>query len=198
MKIPLASLHYQAADPTSLQTNDPLEMLITAVAAGTELDRAHNLNSIVVLNDRSLMVEITFILDATGTKLPLNAVKPIDNPTPPAGTGKAFIVGNRLDLGNWVPNTVQMYDDGTNGDETAGDNFWTYTIQASPGENIQYKFTIGNAGQGWGPTEEYPMTNRGFDANDTNGNRRMIIRDVFADRPESSGSLGNLAEVLDP
>ncbi|MBM4320372.1 MAG: hypothetical protein FJ125_10525, partial [Deltaproteobacteria bacterium] len=81
VKIPFALLNYQASDP--------LEMLITAVERGeggsdVEVDRAPNRNAIVLFSDRSLLVELTLVLDATGTRLPLTAHKAIDDPPPPA------------------------------------------------------------------------------------------------------------------
>jgi alpha-amylase/alpha-mannosidase (GH57 family) len=192
LKIPRTALNWQA--------NDPLEMLVTAVATtGTELDRAPNLNSIVVAADRSLLVEVTLILDATGSEIPLNAVNSIANPPPPAGTGKAFIVGNQPALANWTPNSIQMADDGTtHGDTTAGDNLWTFRMLVPPATELNYKYTIGAQGQGWGGTEEYPLTNRGLLVSDTNSNRKMVIKDIFADRPEPSGSLGPQTEITDP
>lgn len=191
--VPKAALNFQAGDP--------LEMLTTVVTTGTgaaEVDRAPNQNALVVHADRSKLVEITFVLDCTGNRLPLTAVKPIDNPVPPAGTGKAFIVGNLPELANWTPSSVQMFDDGTNGDESAGDNFWTFRLLVPPMTSVQYKYTIGNAGDGWGPSEEYPLTNRGFEAKDLNGDGKMLVRDVFADRPEPSGSLPPLTTIENP
>ena len=38
--------------------------------------------------------------------------------------------------GGWVPNQVQMYDDGTNGDGVAGDNVWTFAIALPRGSRI--------------------------------------------------------------
>ena len=191
LKIPFATLHYQA--------DDPLEMLIVTTEGGVENDRVPEQNGVVVFNDRSLLVEVTIVCDATGTKLSLDAVKAIDDPPPPTGTGTVFIVGGRPEFGDWTPNTVPMSDDGaTLGDETAGDNLWTFQLLVPPLTELQYKFTIGSAGQGWGPTEEYPLTNRGLLVNDTNGDLKMYVVDVFADRPGTSGSMGALTEIVNP
>lgn len=187
LAIPKATLSYQV--------DDPLEMIVTAVSGTTEVDRAPNLNAIAIHADRSKMVEVTFVVDCTGSRLPITAFKAIDNPPPPAGTGKVFIVGNLTELANWTPNTIQMFDDGTNGDEAAGDNSWTFRMLVPPMTSIQYKYTIGEANQGWGPTEEYPLTNRGFVARDEDGDGKVVIRDVFADRPEPSGSLPELTQM---
>jgi len=191
LRIPLSALNWQA--------DDPLELLIVATEAGEELDRVPALNGVVVFQDRSLLVEVTIVLDATGERLPLDAVKAIDNPPPPAGTGTAFIVGNLPELASWTPNTVPMADDGeTHGDETAGDNLWTFRLSVPPLSELQYKFTIGSEGEGWGPTEEFPLTNRGLLVSDANGDLLMKVVDVFADRPDPSGSMGDLTEIANP
>ncbi|MBI4817820.1 MAG: hypothetical protein HY791_16285 [Deltaproteobacteria bacterium] len=191
LRVPFASVSFQA--------NDPLEMLMTITAAGEELDRAPNLNSLVLSPDRSTLVEVTLILDATGSRLPLEFVKPIDNPPPPEGTGRAFIVGNLPEIGSWVPNTVSMVDDGaTLGDTFAGDNYWTFQMFLPPLTGVQYKYTIGTMGDGWGPTEEYPLTNRGFVVRDTDSDGKVVVRDVFADRPNPSGGMGALSTFDNP
>jgi hypothetical protein len=64
-----------------------------------------------------------------------------------------------------------------------------------PLTDVQYKYTIGHSGDGWGPTEEYPLTNRGLTITDRNGDRKMEIHDVFADRPEPSGSMSMMSQV---
>jgi alpha-amylase/alpha-mannosidase (GH57 family) len=187
LAIPKVLLNYQL--------DDPLEMVVTAVSGTTEVDRAPNLNAVLIHSDRSRMVEVTFVADCTGNRLPLTKVKNIDNPPPPTGTGRVFIVGNLPETGNWAPNTIPMFDDGTNGDETAQDNFWTFRMLVPPMTSVQYKYTIGITGQSWGATEEYPLTNRGFVAADENGDGKVVIHDVFADRPEPSGSLPGLTQM---
>ncbi len=59
-----------------------------------------------------------------------------------------FIVGAHPKLGDLVPNKAAMYDDGTHGDQRAGDNVWSYTATLSPGERIFYVYTnSGKEGQ---------------------------------------------------
>ncbi len=188
MRVPFSSIHYQSGDP--------LEAVITAVDAGVEFDRAPNANSLVVFVDRSRLVEVTFVLDATGDRVALDAVSTINNPPPPAGTGTVFIVGNLAELGNWTPNQVAMADDGTSfGDAQANDNRWTFRLLVAPMADVQYKYTIGSAGESWVATEEFPLTNRGFLATDRNDDRKMVVEDVFADRPDPSGSLAPMTTV---
>lgn len=52
-----------------------------------------------------------------------------------------FIVGPYPELGDNVPNKVAMFDDGTHGDQKAGDNVWSYTAKFSPGRKIFYVYT---------------------------------------------------------
>jgi hypothetical protein len=47
-------------------------------------------------------------------------------------------------LGASTPNTIPMYDDGTNGDEVAGDNIWTiaFDIPRTPGKLLRIGYKI--------------------------------------------------------
>ena len=70
---------------------DPRELVVVVDGpagdegdAEVELDRVPNLNSLQLFPDLTAQVEVTIVLDATGFKLPLDEVKPIDNPVPPA------------------------------------------------------------------------------------------------------------------
>ncbi len=88
------------------------------------------------------------------------------------------IAGNHESLGNWSPNAVLMYDDGTRGDEAAHDNVWTIELMLPEGFQLEYKYTNSGAVGSWTPGEEFSGNNRriivrrGLDG-------RMIVRDVF-------------------
>ena len=56
-----------------------------------------------------------------------------------------YIVGNHPKLGNLVPNKIAMYDDGTHGDQKAGDHVWSYSATFSPGTSLFYVYT--NSGE---------------------------------------------------
>jgi lysophospholipase L1-like esterase len=56
-----------------------------------------------------------------------------------------YIVGNHSKLGKLVPNKVAMYDDGTHGDQTAGDHVWSYSATFAPGTKLSYVYT--NSGE---------------------------------------------------
>ncbi len=52
-----------------------------------------------------------------------------------------YIVGNHPALGDLVPNKVAMYDDGTHGDQRAGDKVWSYTATFPRGTRLSYIYT---------------------------------------------------------
>lgn len=73
-----------------------------------------------------------------------------------------FIVGSTEELGDWTPNVVRMYDDGTNGDEKAGDGIWSLLTQVPVSMEVHYKYTNSGARGVWVPGEEFPSRNRTF------------------------------------
>ncbi len=56
-----------------------------------------------------------------------------------------YIAGPHPQLGNSEPNKIAMFDDGTHGDQKAGDNVWSITATFSPGQKIFYVYT--NSGE---------------------------------------------------
>ena len=52
-----------------------------------------------------------------------------------------YIAGPMPQLGDNVPNKVAMFDDGTHGDQKAGDNVWSYSATFSPGQKVFYVYT---------------------------------------------------------
>ena len=70
-----------------------------------------------------------------------------------------YIVGSDQKLGNWVPNKVRMFDDGTHGDDK-GDGIWTIEVQLPEGAEIEYKFTNSGAEGDWNSSEEFAQSNR--------------------------------------
>jgi lysophospholipase L1-like esterase len=51
------------------------------------------------------------------------------------------IVGADPELGALVPNTIAMHDDGTGGDQKAGDGVWTYAAAFAPSKMVLYVYT---------------------------------------------------------
>ena len=60
-----------------------------------------------------------------------------------------YIVGAHPKLGDLVPNKVAMYDDGTHGDQRAGDTVWTYSATFSPGTTLFYVYTNSGEERKW-------------------------------------------------
>jgi lysophospholipase L1-like esterase len=59
------------------------------------------------------------------------------------------IVGNHPSLGNFSPNTIAMHDDGTSGDEHAGDRIWSYRATLPAGTRVRYVYTNSGAPGQW-------------------------------------------------
>jgi hypothetical protein len=89
-------------------------------------------------------------------------------------------------MGSSTPNVIPMYDDGTNGDETAGDNIWSIYFdlpRAQPGRvfRMGYKYTWGTQGAVWSGSEEWPGNSRILEVVDDNGDDFVYRHDVFGD-----------------
>ncbi len=82
---------------------------------------------------------------------------------------------------NWVPNLLPLYDDGTHGDDIAGDNIWVRSFVLPETLRIGYKYTYGAQGQNWTGTEEWPGNQRLLEIVDVNGDGVVARFDVFAD-----------------
>jgi lysophospholipase L1-like esterase len=52
-----------------------------------------------------------------------------------------YVAGNHPSLGNIVPNQIALHDDGTNGDQRAGDGVWSYAVRFEPGKRFFYVYT---------------------------------------------------------
>ena len=85
-----------------------------------------------------------------------------------------YIAGNHELLGNWDPNKVRLFDDGTHGDQTAHDGIWSLEVQLPMGLEIEYKYTNSGAEGSWNPGEEFPMTNRKLKVSSNPGTRQII------------------------
>jgi hypothetical protein len=179
----------------AMAEGDPLELAVYAVEGTRVADRAPFTGSKVVFEDRSNLVYVTFECDVSGAQVAIDTYISIANPPTPRGTGTVFISGNHDKLGNWRANKIPMRDDGVVPDRVAGDNIWTGTFGLPPLTQLKYKYTIGLPSDydRWTNTEEFPLTNRGFTVEDADADRKVIIKDTFADRPQPSGTTGRLS-----
>ncbi len=89
------------------------------------------------------------------------------------------ITGNIPQLGEWKPNTVQMYDDGTHGDVTASDGIWTLAVEVPYGVEVQYKFTNSGIEGMWVPGEEFPAQHRSIKLELRHGETQIVLLDSF-------------------
>ena len=126
------------------------------------------------------MVKVMFAVDASGKALDGNGTEQlIRQPTKGDKIYLAITVDESSPVADasgmlkskMAPNdpTTAMFDDGTNGDEEAGDGVYTRVLVLPRGLRIKYKYTNGSAGEGWTRTEEWP------------GNARILeVKDVLS------------------
>ena len=62
---------------------------------------------------------------------------------------KIYIAGAHPKLGDQLPNAIAMYDDGTHGDQKAGDRVWSFSATFSPGTRVFYVYTNSGARGKW-------------------------------------------------
>ncbi|MGD0339578.1 MAG: carbohydrate-binding module family 20 domain-containing protein [Bacteroidota bacterium] len=111
---------------------------------------------------RKELVTVLFQVDATHIQVP-KAV---------------YIVGNQSVLGNWTPNLVRMYDDGTHGDVKESDGIWSLELQFPAKIKVEYKYTNSGFEGVWVPSEEFPANNRQLMISAQPG-ERQIVKDKF-------------------
>jgi alpha-amylase/alpha-mannosidase (GH57 family) len=190
-KIPFESLE--------MAFGDPLEIFVVAAEGDQVIDTSPYAGSKVIFDDITTLVYVTFEVDVSGTLLPVDAYVSIENPPPPAGKGIVYIAGNQDVMGNWIPNKIPLIDSGQAPDKTAGDQVWTGTFGFAPGTMLRYKYTSGlpKDEAKWPGTEEFPLTERGLDVTQEPGCNSMLVQDVFADRPNPTGTSGPNTEVTE-
>ena len=183
-KIPFASLE--------MAYGDPLEIFALAAEGDKVIDTAPYTGSKVIFDDITTLVYVTFEVDATGKTVPVNAYVNIENPPPPDGNGIVYIAGNQDVLGSWIPNKVPLIDSGDAPDVTANDGIWTGTFGFAPGTMLRYKYSIGlpKDENKWPGTEEFPLTERGLDVTQDPACGKMLVQEIFADRPNPTGTSG--------
>ncbi len=138
-------------------------------------------------------------MDVTGTLLPVSAYVTLENPPPPGGKGIVYISGNQDVLGSWIPNKIPLVDSGQGPDKIANDGIWSGTFGFAPGTMLRYKYTSGlpKDENKWPGTEEFPLTERGLDVTQAPGCNKMLVQDIFADRPNPTGTSGPNTTVVE-
>jgi alpha-amylase/alpha-mannosidase (GH57 family) len=89
-----------------------------------------------------------------------------------------YIVGNVKALGEWTPNLVRMYDDGSHCDALANDGLWSLELDVPIGADVQYKFTNSGKKGEWIPSEEFPAEHRTM-LIQTRSQQTLIIMNTF-------------------
>ena len=102
-------------------------------------------------------------------------------------------------LGNWAPNVIAMYDDGTHGDAAADDGLWTLALDLpwfdpgnGPAVRIGYKYTYGHPAQGWSGSEEWPGNQRLLELRDVNHDHVITRQDLFGDETTNKDKANGL------
>lgn len=105
-------------------------------------------------------------------------------------------------MGAWSPNNIPMYDDGTNGDQVAGDNIWTIYFDMKIGTRVGYKYTWGTPGALWTGSEEWPGNQRVLEAIDITEpepdgfvRRRDVFQDEASNKDRVNLRLGGTGNV---
>jgi alpha-amylase/alpha-mannosidase (GH57 family) len=180
----------------AIKEGDPLQLQLVFGHAGKSADLAPSLDAKALVDDPTAAVFVTFVCDVSEKSgISLTSYGDLCNQPAPKGKGIVYIAGNHPSLGmkaKWVPNKVALRDDGLEGDAKAGDGLWTRVVQLPRGTALKYKYTVGitmHEGQ-WACTEEFPLTERGLEVTKNPATKKLLVQDIFADRPTPTGTLG--------
>lgn len=80
----------------------------------------------------------------------------VDMRTDPFGRPPS-VMGNHPSLGAFVPNVVRLYDDGSHGDQRAGDGIWSRGFTLTDPQVLTYAFTNGAQPGAWTGLENYRL-----------------------------------------
>jgi len=144
------------------------------------------------------LVKVMFTVDVSGEGLDGNGAPQLIRQPTKAGVFLAVTVDDSSPIADaagviksqMTPNDpdTAMFDDGTNGDEQAGDGIYTRLLVLPRGMRVKYKYTNGSAGEGWTRTEEWPGNARILEVKDVlsrsadgSADCLVIRRDVFGD-----------------
>jgi len=86
----------------------------------------------------------------------IDAVLRVDMAADPSGR-PPFVMGNQPQLGGFVPNAVPLYDDGSHGDQRAGDGVWSARFTFTEPQLLTYAFTNGAPAGSWTGLENYRL-----------------------------------------
>ena len=141
------------------------------IAAGALLEGEDLLpeRGALLTDDEDDTVLITFGVDANSIAGQLD----------PSGGVVVTLSGDLPELGGWLGNAIGLVDDGTMGDETAGDGWWTTTVELPRQGAFSYKYMFGAVGDGSWDNVEYTGDDRVRWAWDLDGDGRIALVDTF-------------------
>ncbi|MCC6748307.1 MAG: hypothetical protein IT371_11655 [Deltaproteobacteria bacterium] len=167
----------------------------------------------IQLSCDAALVNVMFTVDASGQALDGNgAPQLVRQPTKAGKVFLAITVEDSSPIGDgagrlkpqMVPNDpdTAMFDDGTNGDEVAGDGVFTRVLVLPRGMRVKYKYTNGSAGEGWTRTEEWPGNARLLEVKDVVSRHAdgapdclVIRRDSFGDEASNKNQVNLNARI---
>ena len=196
----------------------PFEAVITAAAAGVTFAACYTPGRIKVVLQVRLASDardgncepiqpFLWADDKPGSQMFITGGVHKETPTCGAGRTAFCLQPGEIDavnaaLGNWVPNKVAMFDDGSHGDGAASDGIYTFAFEAphwpaaaapdGAGVRIAYKFTYGAQGQGWTGAEEFPGNQRILELDDRNNDHLIVRLDHFADETSNKDKANGL------
>ena len=150
-------------DVVLVYNNLPESTSHCTLAALSVVARAHDLP----------LVDASALLAAKGAELRAEAERRRDLVPPPAPftpgiittvvfrvdmageAGRPHIMGNLPSLGNGKPNVTPLFDDGTHGDQRAGDGVWSLAVRIVGYPRIAYLYTNGDTPGSWTGLENY-------------------------------------------
>jgi lysophospholipase L1-like esterase len=151
-------------DVVLVYNNLPEFLSHCSLAALSEVARAHEVP----------LVDSSALLAAKGAELRADAEqrRNLVPPTAPEATqsivtnvvfrvdmagepGRPFIMGNLPSLGSAQPNVTPLFDDGTHGDQRAGDGVWSLSVAVVGFPRIAYLYTNGDTPGAWTGLENY-------------------------------------------
>ncbi|HEY4219805.1 MAG TPA: Ig-like domain-containing protein, partial [Myxococcota bacterium] len=164
-------------DPTSSDASEDALALASVEPSqySAALEAAVDASLVPIVCDPSQIL-VMFTVDASGQGKDGNGAPQFIRQPPKEG--KIFL-GITLDPTSPVPDSAgalrprltpndpetEMLDDGSNGDEVAGDGVFTKTLALPRGMRVLYKYTDGSPNEGFTNTEEWP------------GNARILVVD---------------------
>jgi hypothetical protein len=147
------------------KTYDPSMGMAIQIEAGLEPDfgKWPSEGNMVLIENLSGLIDVVFEVDTDEVRIP-RAI---------------YITGDVPALGNWNPNVIRLFDNGTHGDRISNDKIWSRSIKLKIGQKVQYRFSnSGTPGKADG--QEFEKNVRTLVVHPDAGTpERMVVSDNF-------------------